>query len=143
MKIPPLVQSEAFNVLKSMRIKKEVDYSKKIPEPTGDKVAFSSTAKYLKKYATLPNDIKKVLSPKDGVLMLKDMERVAKGLEEKREIGEGIASKVYNTPFLNYYYLLILKNANDDTQLIYSKQPLGDSIWCDKDDVRMQIIQKA
>lgn len=141
MKVPPVLGGYCFSMLKSGVSKTQkthpLDFSSK------DTISFTSTAKYLKKYNTLPDEIKKVLSPKDAVDMFKDMEQVAKGVVKRQKVGQGNTSKVYLNPWLDDYYLLVLKNANNPTQVIYSKTPLGDAIWSDSDNLNIQIIKKA
>ena len=120
----------------------ELSHSYNQTVPT-DTVNFTSTAKYLKKYATLPDEIKKVLTPKDAVDMFKDMEMVAQGRVKRMKIGQGNSSKVYENPWLDDYYLLILKDPKEDVQTIYSKLELGDAIWFDEDNNFIQIIKKS
>ena len=109
-----------------------------------DRVNFTSSAKYLKKYATLPDEIKKIVNPKDAIDMFRDMEYVASGAIKRDSIGQGDASKVYKTPWLKDYYFIVLKNKTDNNiQTIYSKYNLGDSIWADKFDSRFQIIKAS
>ena len=117
----------------------------KIPEPLGqDTVSFTSTAQYLKKYLTLPDEIKMVLSPEDAVDMFKDMEWLAQGRIKRGMVGEGKGVEVYKNPWLEDYYLLILKDTGKkDTITIYSGEKIGDAIWQDKDNRAIQILKRA
>jgi len=110
-----------------------------------DTVTFtSSTAHYLKKYLTLPDEIKMVLTPEDAIDMFKDMEWLAQGKVKRNMIGEGKGSEVYKNPWLSDYYLLILKDVGDnDTITVYSGEKIGDAIWQDKDNNSIQILKKA
>ena len=140
MKVPPLGELGMFGIQKYKNTKPKQNIQLSYPK---DSVSFSSNARYIKKYNTLPDEIKKVLSPKDAVDMFKDMEQVAKGSIKRRKIGQGNASKVYKNPWLDDYYLVVLSNAKSPTQIIYSKEPLGDAIWKDDDNIAIQIIKKA
>ena len=111
--------------------------------PEVDTVSFGSTAKYLKKYATLPDEIKAILSPKDAIDMFKEMESIANGEVKRDKIGLGNKAKVYENPWLKNYCLVILTDKKEQgSQIVYSKRNLGDAVWCDKDDCRIQIIRE-
>ena len=142
MKIPPLSSLGRFVVQNRMSSK----YQQKLP-PTSplsnDTVSFSaSTAYYLKKYNTLPKEIKEVLNPKDAIDMFKDMERIQKGIMEGKKIGQGNHSRVYKNPWLEDYYFLIVHDPKKTTQVVYSRYELGDAVWSDKDQ-SLQLIKKA
>ena len=99
---------------------------------------------YLKKYKTLPEEVQKMLSPKDAIDMFREMEFVANGAVKRKAIGQGAQAKVYENPWLNGYDFIVLNKANDanlTSETIYSKKNyIGDAIWCDKDDKRIQIL---
>ena len=131
--------------------KNAVKHFKKLtdpPAPSQDKeckVGFgTSVAYYLKKYNTLPPDIQSNLSPKDAVDMFKDMEFVADGRIRGKRVGQGSKSSVYENPWLDGYYFIVLNNPDDVSlkkETIYtSVEHLGDAVWCDKDDRRIQLI---
>ena len=117
----------------------------KLQDPLGkDTVSFTSTAHYLKKYLTLPDEIKMVLSPEDAIDMFTDMEWLAQGKIKRGMVGEGKGSEVYKNPWLEDYYLLILKDTGKkDTVTIYSGEKIGDAIWQDDDNLAIQILKKA
>lgn len=117
----------------------------KLKDPLGkDTVSFTSTAQYLKKYLTLPDEIKMVLSPEDAIDMFKDMEWLAQGRIKRGMVGEGKGSEVYKNPWLDDYYLLILKDTGKkDTITIYSGEKIGDAIWQDKDNLAIQLLKKG
>ena len=117
----------------------------RLPKPLDkDTVSFTSTAQYLKKYLTLPDEIKMVLSPEDAIDMFKDMEWLAEGRIKRGMVGEGKGSEVYKNPWLEDYYLLILKDTGKkDTITIYSGEKIGDAIWQDNDNLAIQILKKA
>lgn len=118
-----------------------VSYPKKLDKDT---VSFTSTAYYLKKYLTLPDEIKMVLSPEDAIDMFKDMEWLAEGKVKRKMVGEGKGSEVYKNPWLDDYYLLILKDTGKkDTITVYSGEKIGDAIWQDKDNLAIQILKRA
>ena len=127
----------------SSKIKCRVKRNGKIEEINIDEVTFTSIAYYLKKYNTLPDEIKEILSPKDAIVMFEDMEHIANGSLKGEKIGQGLYSKVYLNPWLEDYYILILDSPTNKDQYIYSKVPLGDSIWEDKDNQRIQLIKNA
>jgi len=121
---------------------KKILPNKVIGSYASDSIAFSSTAKYLKKYATLPDEIKEILSPKDAIDMFKDMEYVANGAIKRDKIGQGNYLNVYRTPYLkDYYFLVLSKPVKSDKQVIYSKVNIGDAIWEDVYDTRIQLLQ--
>ena len=117
----------------------------RLPKPIEkDTVSFTSTAHYLKKYLTLPDEIKMVLSPEDAIDMFKDMEWLAEGKVKRGMVGEGKGSEVYKNPWLEDYYLLILKDTGKkDSVTIYSGEKIGDAIWQDNDNLAIQILKKA
>lgn len=109
-----------------------------------DTVSFSSSiAYYLKKYNTLPEEIKKVLAPKDAIDMFKDMEMIQKGVSKRIKIGEGNDSSVFENPWLKDYYSLIVQNPQKTKQVIYSRYGIGDAIWSDNDNYLIQIVKKV
>ena len=117
----------------------------RLPKPIDkDTVSFTSTAQYLKKYLTLPDEIKMVLSPEDAIDMFKDMEWLAQGRIKRGMVGEGKGSEVYKNPWLEDYYLLILKDTGKkDTVTIYSGEKIGDAVWQDSDNLAIQLLKKA
>ncbi len=132
--------SKRFNVVIPIDDDDECHFIKPLLKDT---VSFGSTAQYLKKYNTLPDEIKKNLSPKDAVVMFKDMERIAKGIDKGDKIGQGEDSAVYENPWLDGYYLLVLKEPTVRNPRVYSEISLGDSIWSDNNDSRIQLIKGA
>lgn len=106
-----------------------------------DSISFSSTAKYLKKYATLPDEIKNNLTPSDGIDMLKDMEMVAKGKIKRGKL-EDNKSIVYVNPWLSDYYMMITKADDDTACAFYSEKIIADIIWEDKENPNMYLIKK-
>ena len=140
MKIPPLSEMGRFVVQNRVGSKKQA-----LPPTTPlktDTISFSaSTAYYLKKYNTLPDEIKNVLTPKDAIDMFKDMEMIQRGITEGTKIGEGNYSQVYENPWLDDYCFLIVHDPQHTTQVIYSRYELGDSIWSDKDE-HLQLIKR-
>ena len=109
-----------------------------------DTVTFSSsTAFYLKKYNTLPDEIKRILNPKDAIDMFRDMEMVQKGMTKRRKVAQGNQTKIYENPWLDDYYFLISQDPEKTTQIVYTRQELGNCVWSDKDNNLIQIIKKA
>ena len=140
MKVPPHYLFGHFPVLKNTKN----DNFSSLQNPHAlkkDTVSFSSTAKYLKKYTTLPDEIKEVLSPKDAVDMFKDIELVAQGKQERKKVGSGNFSSVHEIPWLKDYYLIVLRDPSQKCQIIYSNISL--SIWSDEDNDCIQIIKKT
>ena len=139
MKIPPINALGRFVVQNS---KMNSTISSPLPPSKPDTVSFSSsTAYYLKKYKTLPEEIKKILSPKDAIGMFKNMELIQTGRIKGVKIGQGKGSIVFENPWLDDYHLLIVNDPKQPTQLVYSRYSLGDSIWQDKDNTLIQIIK--
>ena len=143
MKIPPIGSFGTFGVLrhKESRENSKTNFIKPLEKDT---ISFGTNVRYIKKYVTLPEEIKKILNPQDAIDMFRDMEWVARGVIKRGEIGEGEHSKVYRNPWLEDYYLLILdNNDNYDTITIYSGENIGDSIWQDEDNKSIQILKRA
>ena len=148
MRIPQISGFANFASVKNKGVFVQNPQPSKFPKPDDreikkDEVTFSSIAYYLKKYNTLPDEIKEILSPKDAIVMFEDMEHIANGSLRGEKIGQGLYSKVYLNPWLEDYYILILDSPTNKDQYIYSKVPLGDSIWEDKDNQRIQLIKNA
>lgn len=143
MKVPPLRAFGNFVQHKKILPAPPLDYIK--PQHQNDTVSFTSNARYFKKYSTLPDEIRAILSPQDAVDMFKDMELVAQGRIKREKIGQGANSQVYETPWLKDYYFIVLKDneAQQPIQLIYSNKNLGNAVWQDKDGTGIQIIQSA
>lgn len=144
MRVPPIGTFGKFGVPKLSKMIPEKHSSGLIKPIKQDTVTFTSTAQYLKKYITLPDEIKRVLSPQDAIDMFRDMEWLAQGRNQRCALGEGKASKLYENPWLDDYYLLIVKSPNTNGKfIIYSDKEIGDTIWQDSDDKRIQLLKKA
>ncbi len=150
MKVPPISSFGAFGMFGALKPGKNQENrmqgikSNFIQPLQQDTVSFTSRARYIKKYVTLPDEIKKILTPEDAVDMFRDMEWLEHGAIQRGEIGEGKNSKVYKNPWLKDYYLLILTNGeDDDTITIYSGAKLGNAIWQDSDNANIQILKRA
>ncbi len=141
MKVPQINYLGSFGALKT-KIKKTVDEPNDKPLPIGyDTVVFSAKSKYVKKYNTLPKEIKEVLSPKDAIDMFQNIDFITKGQTKGKEIGQGDSSTVYENPWLKGYDLLILNNPKSNEQIIYSTATLGNSVWYDTENPNVQIIR--
>lgn len=114
---------------------------KYMPWLRSDTVSFSSTAKYLKKYASLPDDVKQHLTPSDGIDMFKDMEMVAQGKIKRGKL-EDDKSIVYINPWLSDYYMMVVKPDNQTTCAFYGEKIVADIIWSDKENPNMYLIKK-
>lgn len=144
MKIPPLDVFGKFGMRCKGVVKNKSTISNILPPYNPDTVSFSSSiAYYLKKYNTLPEEIKKVLSPKDAIDMFKDMEMIQKGTIKRTKIGQGKDSSVFENPWLKDYYSLIVENPQKIKQVIYSRYGIGDAIWSDNDNYLIQIVKKV
>ena len=142
MKIPPILSLGTFSLQKNRNLVS--DNKAPLSPLKQDTITFSATiSRYLKKYNTLPDEIKSVLSPKDAIDMFRDMEFIQRGVQKGRKIGEGNYSKVYENPWLEDYYILISQDPHKTTQVVYSRHELGNAIWSDKDNGLIQIIKKA
>ena len=142
MKIPPILSMGTFMLRKNVNTAQNTRLTTSPLKK--DTVSFSATiSRYLKKYNTLPEEIKIVLSPKDAIDMFRDMEFIQRGIQKGRKIGQGDYSKVYENPWLEDYYILISQNPEKTTQVIYSRHELGNAIWSDKENGLVQIIKKA
>lgn len=145
MRVPPINTFGRFGVPKYIKGKANIDTRSDndfIKPIRNDTVSFSSTAKYLKKYLTLPDEIKKVLSPTDAIDMFQSMDWIAQGKIKEEKLGEGETSSLYSNPWLNNYYLLILKYNDDDEILIYSGDNICNTVWKDSDNCRIQLLRK-
>lgn len=143
MKIPPVSALGRFVVQRNVG-KVQQTLPPEIPSLKSDTVTFSaSTAYYLKKYNTLPNEIKRILKPQDAIDMFKNMEYIQKGLTKGKTIGQGNHSQIFENPWLDDYCLLITTEGFPVKQTVYSRYQLGDAIWVDRDNELIQIIKKA
>ncbi len=141
MRVPPISNLGSFGVFKTKN-KKTVDEPTDKPLPIKyDSVTFSAKSKYIRKYETLPKEIKEILSPKDAIDMFQSIDFLMQGKIKGKEIGHGDSSKVYENPWLNGYDLLIIKDPETSEQTIYSANTLGDSVWYDRDNAAIQIIK--
>ncbi len=151
MKIPPVFGYEKFKPLKKSAHNFAKNFDSKLQncalsskDPLGDSISFSSTAKYIKKYNTLPDEIKKILPAKDAQAMFKDMEKAARGLSKREKIGRGENAIVYSNPWLDGYCVLILNEKVDNSALVFSEKILGNSVWADGDyGDKIQIIREC
>ena len=142
MRIPPIECLGHFVVQKNNKENNKKDLL--ISPFRKDTVSFSSlNAYYLKKYKTLPDEIKKILTPKDAIDMFQNMEQIQKGMTEGIKIGQGDDSSVYENPWLDGYYIMIVQTPKKQIQTVYSRYPLGDSVWEDEKDNSIQIIKRA
>ena len=141
MKVPPIGTFGTFGVLKQRKTNQKSNF---IEPLKNDTVSFTSNAKYIKMYATLPDEIKKILSPQDAIDMFKNMEWIANGVVKGKEVGEGEYSKVYKSPWFPVYFILILFSVNDDDKItIFSGENVVDSIWQSDTDWRLQILKRS
>jgi len=141
MKIPPIIGINMSHIKKTTaRNLKTQNMPALPPRIPNDSVTFSSNAQYIKKYATLPKEIRAVLSPADAIDMFKDMELVAQGKVKRKRIGQGNSSDVYKTPWLEDYYFVVLSDSDITSQIIYSKAYIGDAVWQDKDNKKIQLL---
>ena len=143
MRVPPIGTFGKFGAPKvSIKLPDKVStgFIKPIKQDT---VSFGSTAQYLKKYVTLPDEIKRVLSPEDAIDMFKDMDWLAKGKPQREALGESSACTLYENPWLDGYYLLVFKTPYTNGKvIIYSDEMCGDTVWQDRDNERIQLIKK-
>lgn len=144
MRVPPIDTFGRFGVPKYSKNKKSnYNTSSMIKPIRQDTVTFGSTAQYLKKYVTLPDEIKRVLTPADAIDMFKDMEWLAQGRIKRSIIGEGNTTALYENPWLEDYYLLIVKNPDkDDEVVVCYNDKIGDSVWQDGDNQGIQLLRK-
>lgn len=141
MRVPRLTATTSISVAKKSDKLTALNKAM-IPPIKPDSLEFTSTAGYLKKYAMLPDEIKKDLSPKDAIDMFQDFERIANGCAKGNKMGSGTHAQVFQIPCLENHCLLILNDTNYDKHTIFSNASLGSAVWCDKDNPRIQIIEK-
>ena len=140
MKIQPVNLLGRFVVQKQKKSSERIE--RPFPQLSKDTVSFNaSLVGYIKKYNTLPDDIKKILLPKDAIDMFMNMEFLQKGKMQGRKIGQGSYGRVYANPWLKGYYTLIVQDPNKTTQVVYSRCNLGDAVWQDGDNQLIQIIK--
>ena len=140
MKVPPIIGVNYRTISAQKNTKTSRNSILLPPQIPPDTLHFSSNAKYYKKYATLPDDIKEILRPQDAIDMFKDMELVASGKVKREKIGQGKSSNVYRTPWLDNYYFVVLSDADLNSQIIYSKSYIGDAVWQDNDNACIQLL---
>ena len=140
MKVPPIGGFSTFGVRKLSKNFTNTNFIKPLKKDT---VTFGTNARYIKRYSTLPDEIKDILSPSDAIDMFRDMEYIAKGAIKRREVGIGQNSRVYENLWIPGYFILILDDDTEDKNsiTIYSKENIGNAIWQDKDDARIQILK--
>ena len=142
MKIPPIGILGRFVVQNQKKSSPLVE--RPFPPLSKDTVSFSSSiAYYLKKYNTLPEEIKKILSPKDAIDMFKNMELLQKGSMSGKKIAQGNYARIYENPWLKGYHSLLVQDPTQTTQVVYSRYNLGEVIWGDKDNQLIQIIKEG
>ena len=110
-----------------------------------DTVSFSSyeKSKYYRLYTTLPDEVKETINPRDFIDMLQNMEFIANGKLEGLKIASAENADVYENPWSNKYYIMIVNDTDDDTRVTYTKTNIGDLIWTDREDNRIQLIKRA
>ena len=141
MRVPPMSTCGLFGVRKyTHSLKQKPQMIKPIEKDT---VSFSSTEKYYRLYITLPDEIKEVLSPREAINMFKNMELLADGLEKGKEIARGSDTDVYENPWLGNYYIMISRNLDDDTRIVYSQTNIGNLAWEDPKDKRIQLLKRS
>ena len=145
MRVPPISKCGAFAVQRNAHFLKHGQQMScpTVKSVTKDTVTFSSKSKYLKQYASLPYEIREKLSPSDGIDMFQNMELIANGLTKGNKLAENKYVDVYENPWLNGYYFMISTNIDDDTRVIYSQTNMGDLVWEDPKDKRMQMLKKV
>ena len=141
MRVPQINYLGSFGVLKKNNNKTVEEPIEKPLPIEHDTVTFAGKSKYIKKYETLPKEIKEILSPKDAIDMFQNMDFLTQGKIKGKEIGHGDSLKVYENPWLKGYDILILNDPKAQKQTIYSTSTFGDSVWCDKDNTKIQIIR--
>ena len=67
---------------------------------------------------------------------------IAMGSIKGDKIAQGKNASVYQNYWLDDYCFIVLKDNNSDKQIVYSREKLGDSVWSDKDNTRIQIIRQ-
>ena len=76
--------------------------------------------------------------------MFKDMEWLAQGRIKRGVIGEGKSAVLYNNPWLEDYYLLILKDFDNDGKIsVYSDNELGYTVWQDDSNAGIQLLKRT
>lgn len=141
MRVPPTMTGGFFGIQKPYtKINATKDFMQTLKNDT---VSFSSTAKYLKQYVTMPEEIKKCLSAKDAVDMLKNMEYIADGKTKGDKIAQGRQVSIYHNPWLDDYYFMIADSCDDGTQIYYNRTNLGNLIWQNDKDKRIQLLKKS
>lgn len=140
MRVPPMSGCGLFGVQKNTHsLKQNPQMIKPIQKDT---VTFSSKSKYLRQYATLPQEIREKLTPQDGIDMFQNMEQIANGRTKGTKVAKGVATDVYENPWLDNYYIMISANLDDETRVIYTKTNMGDLVWEDPKDKRIQLLKK-
>ncbi len=140
MKIAHVDFWHTFGVRKIPNVKKDSNsyYLKPNLNLAKDTVSFgASTAYYLKKYNTLPDEIKAILNPKDAIDMFKDLDYMKSNFDKKQkkyksQDNDSYVAQYYDTPWLKDYYALILSKPDDTLK----------GVWAD-DENNIQIFKKS
>ena len=140
MKVAQIGGFRFFGVRKILNKKSDCDnyYLPKKENCPHDSVSFgASTAYYLKKYNTLPDEIKNILDPKDAIDMFKDLDYMKssfdrKNKKQKTDFNDSYVAQYYDTPWLKDYYVLILSKPDNTLN----------GVWTD-DDKNIQIFKKS
>lgn len=140
MRVPPMSNCGLFGVRKNTHSLKQ--NPRMIKPIEVDTVSFSSKSKYLRQYATLPEEIREKLTPQDGIDMFQSMEQIANGRVKGTKVAKGGATSVYENPWLDNYYIMISTDIDDKTRVIYTQTNMGNLIWEDQKDKRIQLLKK-
>ncbi len=144
MRVPPMSSCGLFGVHRNTNSLKQTK-PQMIKPIQNDTVSFSSyeKSKYYRLYTTLPDEVKESIGPGDFIDMLQSMEFIANGRLKGIKIASSEDADVYENPWLNSYYIMIVQNTEDNTSLTYTKTNIGDLVWTDSDDSRIQLLKRA
>lgn len=153
MKVPPIGVFRNFGVVSNAtNISSRSQCLTSMIEPLEkDTLSFSSKAKYIRKYNSLPDEIKSYLPVSDAEEVFMYMENVAKAVDRKNR---NKPKENLETPVRAYaitgkqagvngcqWYFIVAPTPNSESQMVKSPVELSDSIWADPDDTRIQIMR--
>ena len=153
MKVPPIGVFRNFGVVSNTNNTSRSQCLTKMIEPLEhDTLSFSSKARYIRKYNSLPDEIKDYLPVSDAEEVFTYMENVAKTIDKinKNKSKEDLEESPVRAYAITgkqaplgdcQWYFIVAPIPNSESQKVKSPVELSDSIWADPDDTRIQIMR--
>lgn len=138
MHVPPISFLGYFGTRKNNNVKAQ-SYSNLVPnliKPIGDTVSFKGISKEMRQYASLPEEIQKIISPRDAIAMFKDMSYEA---EKARNQDNSFVPN----PYLNGYYVYFSHNKDNTKKASQLSQQGYDCVWNDPEGNNYSLYKKS